>query len=304
MKRIICATALTLLAVGSLPAASAQALTVTVDCNRGQTIANALKQGDSRKPLVMVVRGTCNEHVSISRDDVTLRADPTVGGTVNGPNPDVDTIVVAASRIMLDGMVVTGGRDGIVANLGRLALNNTTIQGAGNRGLMLDSGASVRVADSRIISNSASGVQIQQNSVLTSIRTKIAGNGNAGVIATTGSEALFIRSEISNNGSDGIGAYMGVVLVVNSGNISYNGARGVTCNAHCTMQLADSKIQNNTLEGVLLHMDSLFILSPNQPENYVTDNGGDGDVNCYDEDSSINHTYLLIGDVNPSCRAF
>jgi len=304
MKRIICATALTLMVVGSLPTASAQTLTVTVDCNRGQTIANALRQGDSRKPLVVVVRGTCNEHLSISRDDVTLRADPMIGGTVNGPNPGADTIVVAASRITLDGMVVTGGRDGVVANPGRLALNNATIQNAGNRGLVLDSGASAHVADSRIISNSAIGVQIQQNSVLTSIGTRIAGNGNAGVVATTGSEALFIRSEISNNGADGINAYMGVVLVVNSGNISYNGARGVACNAHCTMQLANSKIQNNSLEGVLLHMDSLFILSPNRPENYVTGNGGDGDVNCFDQDSSIHHTYLLIGNVNPNCRAF
>ncbi len=33
MKRIICATAMTLIAVGSLPAASAQTLTVTVDCD-------------------------------------------------------------------------------------------------------------------------------------------------------------------------------------------------------------------------------------------------------------------------------
>jgi len=47
MKWIIHATAMTLIAVGSLPTASAQTLTVTVDCDRGQTITDALRQGDA-----------------------------------------------------------------------------------------------------------------------------------------------------------------------------------------------------------------------------------------------------------------
>ena len=47
MRRIIYATTMTLITVGLLPTASAQSITMTVDCNRGQTIA-------SRAGLILV----------------------------------------------------------------------------------------------------------------------------------------------------------------------------------------------------------------------------------------------------------
>ena len=68
--------AVTLLAAGAFGSASAQTITYTVDCAKGQTIAGALARADARSPLVINIRGTCNEHVSISRDDVTLRGGP------------------------------------------------------------------------------------------------------------------------------------------------------------------------------------------------------------------------------------
>jgi hypothetical protein len=76
MRNIAIVTAVALTAIWTLPSASAQANTFTVDCNRGQKLANALRQGDFRKPLVINVRGTCREFVTIARDNVTLRGDP------------------------------------------------------------------------------------------------------------------------------------------------------------------------------------------------------------------------------------
>ena len=328
MKRMIFVAAATLLAAGVLPTASAQSLTVTVDCSRGQTIANALKQGDSRNPLIVVVRGTCNEFVSITRNDVSLRADANVGGRINGPDSTRDTILIAASRTQIDGLTITGGATGIrlqsvfdatVSNTvvehtadaglsirsGYLALSNTTVQYSGGFGLLLDSGASARVVDSRILNNSGGGVSLGANCVLRSTRTTISGNdGRGGVLAQIGAQAQFSGSEISNNGADGISAYIGVGIVVNGGSINRNAGRGVLCNGKCTTQLSGTEILNNGMEGVLLHMDSMLILLLNAPASTVTGNGGGGDVNCYDADSSIRHVQLLIGNVNPNCRAF
>ena len=70
MRRIAIAAAVALTAIGALPTASAQTNTFTVDCNRGQNIARALELGDFRKPLVVNVRGTCTEFVTITRANV------------------------------------------------------------------------------------------------------------------------------------------------------------------------------------------------------------------------------------------
>ena len=64
----------------------------------------------------MVIQGTCNENVLISRDDVTLMAGP-AGATVSGPDTTKATITVQAQRVLIDGIVtngfrVTGGRNG------------------------------------------------------------------------------------------------------------------------------------------------------------------------------------------------
>ena len=47
-----------------------------VECAAGQTIARALQRGDERKPLTVVISGTCNESVTIDRDDQTSAKTP------------------------------------------------------------------------------------------------------------------------------------------------------------------------------------------------------------------------------------
>ncbi len=76
MRRILLAGVTTLMATAVLGAASTNTMSFTVDCSKGQTIGAALQRGDARKPLLLMIRGTCNESVSIDRDDVTLRGQP------------------------------------------------------------------------------------------------------------------------------------------------------------------------------------------------------------------------------------
>jgi hypothetical protein len=99
-------------AAGSPAVAAEPVKSVTVDCNRGETITKALTLGDERKALIVVVRGTCNESVSIERTDVTLRGQAGFGSAINGPDPTIDTVVVRANRVMVEDLEVRGGRNG------------------------------------------------------------------------------------------------------------------------------------------------------------------------------------------------
>ena len=86
MRRILFAATTALLATALPNPASAQAITQIVDCAKGQTIMTAVNRADDRKPLVVVVRGTCTESVVIKRDDVTLQGDPAAGDTIVAPS--------------------------------------------------------------------------------------------------------------------------------------------------------------------------------------------------------------------------
>src|SRR5712692_11995057 len=63
--------------------------TTTVDCAAGETIARALRRGDERKSLTILINGSCSEHVVISRSDIKLAAAP-AGATISGPNATID----------------------------------------------------------------------------------------------------------------------------------------------------------------------------------------------------------------------
>src|SRR5258705_3842391 len=87
----------------------------TVDCAAGDTIARALRHGDERKSLTILISGTCSEHVVINRSDIKL-APAAAGGTISGPDPAIDVIRVTGSRVTIDGITVTGGRNGVTAD--------------------------------------------------------------------------------------------------------------------------------------------------------------------------------------------
>jgi hypothetical protein len=54
--------------------AGAQGLTLRVNCDRGQSVQRALDRLDLLNvPRTIVVTGTCNEHLVITEDDVTLQ---------------------------------------------------------------------------------------------------------------------------------------------------------------------------------------------------------------------------------------
>lgn len=92
----------------TLAPATAGADNRIVDCAGGRRLAAALRLPSGRQ-LTVTVRGTCNESVTITRDDVTLRDEsPAAGSGVNG------TIVIdGARRVVVENLTISGPGIGI-----------------------------------------------------------------------------------------------------------------------------------------------------------------------------------------------
>ena len=198
--------------------------TILVDCGQGETITDALQQlGD---PLTIQVKGTCNENVEIVRNDVTLIAHP-LGGTVNGPDSTKHTINVRASRTVIDGLTVTGGRTGIN---GGAMIRNCTIQSTGRNGISFYHGGNGTVDNCQVKNNPQHGIVIEGGSG-TVINSTISSNLGLGIVINPGGSARigindrgeYAGNTISDNGSNGIhiafsgGAFIGGNIISGNG---------------------------------------------------------------------------------------
>lgn len=288
MKRMLFAAAVALIAIGLASTSSAQTITLTVDCAKGQKIADAIGRGDASKPLTIIVRKTCNEYVQILRDDVTLRGDPSVGGTVNGPGSAAPAILVEGDRTYIEGLTVTGGANGmmfagpplasmtnvVVRNpvsghavvaraVGDLSLSGCTLMQA-NRGLQITRGGAVRVAgNTEIRENADAGIFVDQNSTLfVSGGSKILANGGNGIYLENGAQGTVNNSEIAENS-------VGIVVStseasINNNNIHNNRQHGVLAQAGATVGVSNNTITHNNEDGVFGYLGPTLVLSANE----------------------------------------
>jgi hypothetical protein len=156
-----------------------------VDCARGESIQRHIDRRNPDHALTLIIRGTCAENVTISRDDVTLVGE---GGTVNG------TIsIVGARRVLIRTLAVSSP-------------TGAGISGTGN--------AAFTVEDSSLERNATDGVTVRNGAHATLRRNRLADNGVAGlpdtgrgIHATHGGSVDAEDNTIIDNLSDGVGVY-------------------------------------------------------------------------------------------------
>lgn len=291
MRRVILATAVALTAIGVLPNASAQPNTFTVDCNRGQRIATALDQGDFRKPVVINLRGTCREFVTITRDNVTLRGDP--GAELLAPAQNADLVTIDAQGATLDSLTLTGGRygvrnnqsfsliishcviqgtssDGLRGFVGDARLMSTTVRNAGGAGVYLSRGASAGISeDSHIVGNAGPGILADRNSTIVVSDSEISENGSNGVQLQNGSYGSVSGSSVERNGTDVEKAGAGIAVsqahagMLSNNTVRYNREDGVLLTAGGIATIDDNTIVGNGVHGVNAYLGSLAVLHGN-----------------------------------------
>jgi Right handed beta helix region len=190
-------------------------LVLNVDCASGSRIGQALNRPtlvDRR--LVVVVNGTCTENVTIERDDVALRAGSSGGGVAAADSTKPAILVNGARRVLLENLVVTGGRDGIRITAGGAAeIRGGAVRNAAFFGVLANNGASATVDGS-----------------------VVEGHGQYG-IGANGATVSVLRSTLSNNNFSGAVAASGGALTLGQ----VDDAGNVCCG---------NTIENNRLDGV------------------------------------------------------
>ena len=206
--------------------AGAQIQTFNVDCTAGQSISKTLEQGDPRKPLVLTVRGTCTENVTIRRDDVTLQGQVGGNATVTAANAGAVLITVKGTRIVIDGLTLNGGLHGLaVTGTHDVSITNCLVRNAAQNGLFAESanvlaqnnvfessgGAGVflrwsraRLAGNQIRSNAGPGIRAQQLASVSMAGNSVTGNGGQGILLQNGSLGVLSGETIASNASNGI----------------------------------------------------------------------------------------------------
>jgi hypothetical protein len=278
-----------LLLLGALGAAHGQSITYMVDCTEGQKVSDAISRGDAKKPLVIVVRGTCEESITIARDDVTIRGDTATAGRLHGPAPGVDTVVVSGDRVALRQLTVTGGnvgvriqggynlildqvtvRDtggrGVLVRSGTLEFTNSTIEHAGHDGLYLTRGAAARLATVQVLENSGRGIFVDSNAMVMVASSTIRSNASSGVQLEAGAHGVFNNTTVDWNGTNPSQPGMGILatgahVVVNAGNvIAHNREDGIQAVASSTLVLSQSTVSDNGGSGVFGYLGANVVL--------------------------------------------
>lgn len=250
---------------------------VQVDCARGESIGFALTLGDERKPMEVVVAGTCRESVIVARSDVTLRA-AFPGSGIVGPDAAIDAVTVTGRRVTIDGLTISGGHDGVHgSSAAGLVLRNTTISGTGRTGVYLGAGSSGVLDRCTVRDNPRDGVALDASSgiVLASVATRngrfgiiavnnaagrigidaenvpsgnvaVTANGAAGIMASLGGSLWVAMTEASGNGTDplglarvGIGAAGGAVTLIGGNTVADNASTGVNASRGGVINVGD-----------------------------------------------------------------
>lgn len=290
-------------AAGMVGPASAQTPTFIVDCEAGQTIAGALRKGDQRQPVVIVVRGTCREYVDIARDSVTLRGDPATGGGVSAPpmTSPPPAVSIRAARVAIEDLDVTGGGNGIAvsgpfaATLTRVTVqapasgDAVVVRGGGDvtisdgtlrearYGLRLTRGSTARVFNfTEIRDNTETGILAEVNSAVSAGQATIVHNGAHGVRIESGSQGSFNNCRIAQNGvtTPGTGiAVSAATANIGSGNfIENNSADGIVAVAGSVVGIDDNTIRWNQGSGVGGYLGPTVVMHG----NLVAENGSAG----------------------------
>jgi hypothetical protein len=190
-----------------------RARTVDVDCDKRESVTEAVAKADPATPIVVRISGTCRETVRIERSDVTLAGmsstdavirPPSLNGQPTGPGirarnahglavRDITVregtdgiLVLASSRVTLTRVTATlnngpsdlfGGVEGFGAAFEASEATITESDLSGNQApLVALRGSTVVVLDSKVSGNSLDGPFSFDNSALTLIRSVIADN--------------------------------------------------------------------------------------------------------------------------------
>ena len=196
-----------------------------------QLAVNAAVSGNT-----ILVSGTCTENVFIGEDKerITLdgqNVDGAPSATISGlpaNSATTPTIQVRGSGIVIKNFgSITGGRDGILVNMGGAAvIINNTIHTNNRHGVNVNESSNARIG-------------FQSVNDLAPSPNNIHNNGGRGVSVTGSSNARIAGNTINNNGDDGVGVFSVSHADVSDNDISGNAGDGITVGQNSGVNLGN-----------------------------------------------------------------
>ena len=251
--------------------------TVNVDCGAGGSVADALASGAAR----IIVRGICPAGVLIDRDNVVVEADP-AGGSIHGTDPNINTVVVTGHRVTLEGLTVSGGRNGITGvGASNLTVRNVTVQAVGRAGIVYAAGSSGTVDGCTVQSNAGNGVVVDGSNARI-INSSITGN-RIGVLMSNGSNGTIGLTDrgvpagntIQQNTVNGIFISVGASATVAMNQVMQN-AQGIGV-FHATASIAGGNVITGNPGGGIVATSAKVVLGDPGPGvttvNTISQNG-------------------------------
>src|SRR5258706_5078837 len=223
-----------------LSALVANAATVTVDCDAGNTIMSALgivKPGDT-----VLVSGTCKEQVSIAPEIVRITMDGQRKTTIQhpgGPSASPHAVYIRGKEITIKGFTVTGGLDGIhLSGPASTVIDGNTVIKNNGRGIHIDKGSIARILNNTVQDSGGIGIDITGVSyayigaliprVPALSPNTIRSNGGSGINIERSSGAWIVGNTLSNNQDSGIAVHRNAQADIIANVINANGGDPIT----------------------------------------------------------------------------
>lgn len=211
--------AVLLLAINILGANAQSATTVRVNCNRRDSISDAIERRRNVQELVVEIEGMCRENVILTRDRVTLRGtNPATDGiqaVANTNQIDAALWVRGAHMVTVENLKLTGGFTGLLAtdvNTPWLRVVNSRLESNGTYGLVLENSL-VLGEDTVLHDNGSLSAGVFAGSRLQCVRctmsdprdTPVGGIQN-NILAFQDSSIFLVETTLTNGGISGTGA--------------------------------------------------------------------------------------------------
>ena len=247
------------------------AAAITVNCNQGGSLANAVIAALPGDRVEVV--GTCNETVIINTDGITI--DGAGNATIDGGGVGATTLTVdGVQRVMINGITIRNGLVGVLGKGGAsFSLSNIVVKDNAVTGIQLEGNSSLEISDVVSKDNGVFGFNIERASELKgSNKLTVRDNGVFGIFMANNASAVFSNADVTVKNN-----VLGIQVGINSSFMIADAATTVTAKDNLTTGL--TVVSGSTLfvfEGAIVTRNNQFNhgVSANSNANIDLDRGG------------------------------
>jgi len=226
--------------------------------------------------VINIAAGTYTGALILKNKALTFQGAGT-GQTILQGAAGADVLTIEGARdVLVSGVTVQGGKDGIVARIGAsVEVNGCVVQNTGGRGIFIDMRSGVTLSNVTVSGSADQGIFAFRGSGIRFLNT-VASNANAmdGIIVLDGSYAALSNAAVTTDGNNrhGVNIINGSALYLDNSSLVSRNGKGTTANNGRGIQVfGSSSIQlhngssllseDNGLDGLNIGGASSFSLT-------------------------------------------